>query len=72
MLINKERLSMLQASDDFWADEHETFVDVAAQDIKKSAQHIPQQTNKEDMWKRRDLTPSWGELRSLLKTLEKE
>ena len=30
---------MLQASDDFWADEHETFVDVAAQDIKKSAQH---------------------------------
>ena len=36
---------MLQASDDFWADEHETFVDVAAQDIKESAQHIPQQTN---------------------------
>lgn len=36
---------MLQASDEFWADEHETFVDVAAQDTKESAQHIPQHSN---------------------------
>jgi carbonic anhydrase/acetyltransferase-like protein (isoleucine patch superfamily) len=35
----KERLSMLQESDsdEFWADEHETFVEQAAQDIKESA-----------------------------------
>ena len=38
----KERLSMLQASDEFWADEHETFVEQAAQDTKESAQHNAQ------------------------------
>jgi DnaJ-class molecular chaperone len=36
---------MLQASDEFWADEHETFVEQAAQDTKESAQHIPQHSN---------------------------
>jgi hypothetical protein len=35
---------MLQSSDEFWADEHETFVDQAAQRAE-STQHIVQQTN---------------------------
>lgn len=35
---------MLQASDEFWADEHETFVDVAAPKLAESAQHSHQHT----------------------------
>jgi len=41
---------LLQASDEFWADEHETFIDIPSDELDNNGPHLCSMCGRQEQW----------------------